>query len=320
MAGAGSIPIQGCAIAITQLAANGTPVAGSTSYVQDDKPLLKWTAKPVMETGVEITPKSACGVPIISYKDFDYYKRWDVTLDLSDFDVDKMLLLGNGTAITAGSSTGRAVADGVVVTNSAVITSAADANFVSTDVGRTITGTGVPANTWISEVLGATGAVMSAAATGSTGPGSYTLGTIGARSMGYSWPQLICTPNTNGVSIEIWMKAIVRCTGYQGTTPYPSAGNTNGATGPNYPSSAWIRMGAFRCFMYHSDQDIEDKEFSNMFTGWAIENPLFGTGPRADWTTSGVSGGPPIDTTKVMAAMYDFQLPSPLQAGFQVAP
>jgi len=314
MANAGAIPIQGCAIAITQLQANGTPVIGSTSYVQDDKPFLKFTAKPVMEEGVEITPKSACGVPIISYKDFNYYKRWDVTLDLADFDLDKMSILGNGTLLTAGSSSGRTFTDGVVVTNSTTITSASSASFVSTDVGRTITGADVPANTYITEILGTTGAVMSAAATGSTGPGSYTLGTLAARSIGYQWPQLICTPNTNGVSIEIWMKAIVRCTGYQGTTPYPSAGGT--PTG--LPSSAWIRFGAFRCFMYHADIDIEDKEFTNMFTGWAIENPLFGTGPRNDWTTSGVSGGTAVDTTKVFDAMFDFQLPSPLQAGFQV--
>ena len=315
MSNAGAIPIQGCAIAITQLQTNGTPVTGSTCYVQDDKPFLKFTAKPVMETGIEITPKSACGVPIISYKDFDYYKRWDVTLDLADFDLDKMVILGNGTLLTAAMSSGRTIADGVVVNNSTVITSATG-DFIPTDVGRSITGTGVVASTYISEVLGVTGAVMSAAATGSTGPGSYTLGAIAARSIGYQWPQLICTPNTPGVSIEIWMKAIVRCTGYQGTTPYPSAGGAP----VGLPSSAWIRFGAFRCYMYHADIDIEDKEFPNMFTGWAIQNPLFGVGPRGDWTTTGVTGGPPVDTTQVFDAMFDFELPSPLQAGFQVAP
>ncbi len=316
MTSAGGIPIQGSALAITQLATNGTPLTGSTVYVQDDKPFMKFTAKPAMEAGVQIVPKSAAGVPIIAYRDFDRYKWWDVTLDLADLDFDKMVILGNGTALTVGSSSGRTFADGVVTTNSTTITSAST-DFVSTDVGRAITGPDIPASTYIASIIGPSGATMTAAATGSTGPtGTYTLGAIAARNVGYAWPQLICTPDTPGVSIEIWMKIIERCSGFQGTTPYPSAGSVT----PALPPSAWARFGAFRCYMYHADVDIEDKEFVNNFTGWAIQNPLFGTGPRGDWTTTGVSGGPPLDTTQVFDVMMDFQLPTPLAPGFRTIP
>lgn len=315
MSGAGPVPIQGCAIRVSALNPDGSVLVGSSGMIVDDKPFVKWTAKPTKEAGVEIVPKSACGALLVAYKDRDRIKRWDVTLDFGDADFDKMALLGGGDLVMAPTSAGRTVSDGVTTLNSTTITSATAA-FVATDVGRTVTNTGIPAGAYITEITSATAAVISAPATATATAQSLVFGAIASRPVAYRFPQLLQVTNPNGVGIEIWQKAIVRGTGYQGVTPYPSVGST---VTPFLTPSAWIRWGFFRVFLDPDAQDIEDKESMQSYVGWAIENPLFGTGPNLDWTTTGVAGGPPIDTTRWCNAMMDFQLPSPLQPGFQTS-
>ena len=159
MATNGGINIQGCAYRLTALNADGSITADNmTGMIADDKPLVRLEAKPVYENGVEITPISACGIPIISYKDYDRYKRWEVTLTLGDRDPEQMELLssGQGSLITAAGTAGRTFADGVTIDNSNTLGSPADASFVADDVGRSVTGTGIPSDTYISEYISAT--------------------------------------------------------------------------------------------------------------------------------------------------------------------
>lgn len=314
MSNAGPIPIQGCAVRISRLAADGSIVTGATDMVVDDKSFVKATAKPVVDTGVELNPKSACGALLISYKDFDREKRWDFQIDFGDFDAEKMEMVGGGSLITRATSAGRTVADGATTLNSTHITSDL-ANFLPEDVGRSATGTGIPATTFIIEVLSDTEAVLSHAAT-ATGAGvSIVFGAIASHSIGYRFPRLLTVPNPYGVAIEVWQKLIVRGTGYQGTTGYPHLGQL---ASPPLTASAWLRWGFFRVLnLHHADIGIEDKESMASFTGFAIENPNFGTGPVHDWTETGLVGGAPIDTSNWCNAMADFQLPSPLQPGYQ---
>jgi hypothetical protein len=283
--------------------------------VQDDRNFVKLECKPVMEDGVEITPKSACGVPVISYKDCDRYKRWDVNLSLGDWDPEQQELLGGGQILTASGTAGRTFADGVVAFESNIITSAADASFVDTDVGRSVTGTGVATGAYVSEYISATEVRVSAVSTTSLTGVSITLGAQPVSTIGYAFPHLLTVPCPNGVSIEVWSRLIVRGTGYQGTTPYPSAGTAT------IPGSAWLRVGVFRAFLFWDGWSKEDKEETPMFRGWAIENPNFGTGPLDDWRTSAMPAvGAPVDTTAFCDQLCDFELPSPLQPGYQTLP
>lgn len=313
----GAVPIQGCAIRISRLNADGSVAAGATAMVADDKPFLKWTAKPAMQAGVEIVPISACGAPLISYKDYDRVKRWDVTLDLGDLDFEKKEILQGGTLLTAPSSTGRTFADGITTSGSNIIGSASLSAFTAVDIGRTVAGTGIPVGAVIISVTDGTHAVMSAPATATASGVSVTLGALTVRTIGYQPPALLSIGNPNGVAIEIWQKAIVRGTGYQGILGAPGAGS---AAAPTL-ASAWIRWGWFRVYLFPADMAVEDKESQDMYTGWAIENPSFGTGPKDDWRTTGVAAtGTPLDTTKAFDVMADFQLPTPLQPGYQTLP
>jgi hypothetical protein len=141
---------------------------------------------------------------------------------------------------------------------------------------------------------------------------SITLGAQPVSTIGYQFPKLLEIPCPFGVAIEVWSKLIVRGTGFQGTTPYPSAGTAE------IPGSAYLRTGIFRAFLWHDTFTIEDKEQSPMFIGWAIENPNFGTGPKDDWRESALPGvGPAVDTTAWCDQLCDFELPTPLQPGYQ---
>jgi hypothetical protein len=315
----GGINIQGCAYRITALNADGSITASNmTGMIQDDKPLCKLEAKPVFENGVEITPISACGIPIISYKDYDRYKRWEINLTLGDWDPEQMELLSSaqGALMTASGSAGRTFDDGALVENSNIITSASDASFLLSDVGRSVDDSAssdfIPADSYISEYISATEVRMNNISTGTVaGTDHITLGAQAVSTIGYNFPRLICPVNPNGVSIEIWSKLIVRCTGYQGTTPYPSAGT------PTIPGSAYLRTGVFRAFLWQDAMTTENKEDQQMWRGWAIENPNFGTGPELDWTETAESGGIPVDTQTWAAQLCDIQLPTPLQPGYQ---
>ena len=387
MATNGPVSVQGCAYRITRLNQDGSHTPSSvTGMLQDDRSLVKLEAKPNLQNGIEITPISACGVPVISYKDCDRYKRWDVTLTLGDFDPEAFELIGQGQILTAAGTAGRTFTDGSLTLNSNLLGSTALAAFVASDVGRPVTdagtpvascsttistpnvtttgsfttsgivagmpvtGAGIPANTTVLSVQSATALTLSqnATATGAavsltffslplntyvseyisatqvrmnnaalkTGTAlSITLGAQPVGTIGYQYPHLLLTACPFGVSIEVWSKLIVRGTGYPGTTPYPSAGT------PTIPGSAWVRTGIFRAFLWHDAFTIENKEHTPMWTGWAIENPNFGTGPNDDWRTSGLPGvGSALDTTAWCDMMCDFQLPTPLQPGYQAPP
>jgi hypothetical protein len=243
----------------------------------------------------------------------DRYKRWEITLTLGDWDPEQMELLssGQGSLMTGTGTAGRIFTDGVTTLNSNIVTSAADASFVATDVGRSITGIGIGVGAYVSEYVSATEVRVSVVSTATGDTLSLTLGAQAVSNIGYNFPVLLCPAQPNGISIEIWSKLIVRCTGYQGTTPYPSAGT------PTIPGSAYLRTGIFRSYLWQDAMAIENKEDQQVWRGWAIENPNFGVGPNLDWTDTAAAGGVPVDTSTWAAQLCDVALPTPLQPGFQ---
>ena len=71
----------------------------------------------------------------------------------------------NTVKVFNGYGTTRQPTDVATTNTSTTITSAAEAAFAATDVGALITGTGIPAGTYITAVASATSATISAAAT-----------------------------------------------------------------------------------------------------------------------------------------------------------
>jgi len=308
----GAIQIQGCAIRVAAIDSTGAPIAGANMTWQDNLPLITLDLKPVYENGVDITPVSACGQPVMSYKDYDRPKRWEVGITVGDSNYDRDSLIDGGALLTRASNAGRTFADGATTTGSNLLNSPALASFTGMDYGRAVTGTGIPANTYIVDVISATVARLNNAAT-ATGTGvSITLGSVAAQTIGYQSIPLLTVGNPNGISIEVWAKAILRLTGYQGPATYPSGGV---AGPPAIPGSPWVRVAIPRAYQFPGDQKIENKETPHLWTGWAIENPNWGTGPNSDWTTAGAGNVGPVvalDSSRAVNWMRDNALPTPL--------
>lgn len=83
-------------------------------------------------------------------------------------------VIGQGILIKGAGASIRSVADGVTTSSSTTITSATLA-FVSSDIGKAITGTGITAGTTIAGITSGTSATLSAAATASGSSITFTI-------------------------------------------------------------------------------------------------------------------------------------------------
>lgn len=90
-----------------------------------------------------------------------------------------------------------------------------------------------------------------------------TLITSGGQTIGYQYPALKTPANVNGVSMEIWTKAII--------------GDDLAANRPYFhwalPRTRWML----------SDKNMENAAMTNVLNGFATENPNWFNGPFGDW-------------------------------------
>lgn len=219
----GAISLQACAMRVARLAADGSTPAGATNSIVTNG-LIKLEGKLVYEAGAEFTVINGCGAVAHTYKDPDHLKRIDATVTITNPDVELAELSAGMSLITAGGQSigasapavgaapplgvsieiwtkawigggappGVLFTDGVTTSSSTTLTSASAA-FTSADVGRTISGSGIPAATTISSVTNGTTIVLSAAATATATGVSITIGRPGAY-WRYVFPKAILQP------------------------------------------------------------------------------------------------------------------------------
>lgn len=202
--------IQLCALRVARLAADGTTPAGATNMYVTDK-LAELGITPQYEEGDEITVKGGCGQILVAFKDMDRLKRLEISLTLESVDPELIELCTGSTLITTGGQSmgfslpavgaaaingvslegwskawigggappGTTVLDGVTTNASPTLTSATAA-FTAADVGRTVSGTGIPGGTTILTVTNGTTVTMSANATATGSSLTVTIGRPGA--------------------------------------------------------------------------------------------------------------------------------------------
>lgn len=199
-----------CALRVARLAADGTTPAGASNMYVTDK-LAELGITPQYEEGDEITAKGGCGQILVAFKDMDRLKRLELSLTLESVDPELIELATGATLITtAGQSmgfslpaVGAAAITGVsleawskawigggappgttvvdaATTNAAAGLTSATAAFTQADVGRTISGAGIPGGTTILTVTNGTTIVMSANATATATGVTVTIGRPGA--------------------------------------------------------------------------------------------------------------------------------------------
>lgn len=148
-------------------------LAGDSLTVQVGRPSVDGTVNPFTYTGVKVG-------------------SWSLSCNVGEIAQLKL------STIAQNESVARTVTDGVTATSTTV--TSATANFGADDVGKPITGTGIPANTTISSVTNTTTIVISQAATsGGTGK---TL-TIGVPLASATYPSTIKPLKFNHAALTV---------------------------------------------------------------------------------------------------------------------
>lgn len=99
--------VQACAMRVSRLASDGSPIAGSDDlYVTDQ--FTTFRIRTVKKTGDEFTVPNACGEDCVNYKAPDTYKRLDIDLGLCVRDPELMELISGGTRLSSGAAVGYA--------------------------------------------------------------------------------------------------------------------------------------------------------------------------------------------------------------------
>jgi hypothetical protein len=266
------VSLQFCALRVARLAADGTTPAGATNMIVTDKQ-IRCQVTPQFEAGDDITFKTGCGAIAAAYKDVDRLKRVDIELQVATLDPELAELIAGYTLITqGGNSTGAAYpavgatpgpgvsiegwtkawmgggpppgqtfTDGVTTNASPTVTSAT-ATFTSADIGRTITGTGIPGGTTIIAVGSGVSITMSANATATATGVTIVIGRPGAY-IRWAFPKVLFAPGVRTLE-DAPMVSVFSGPGSEN----PSWGN-----GPNndWPSgaqsgrcAAWVRDAA----------------------------------------------------------------------------
>lgn len=205
--------IQGCAMRVARLAADGsTPAGASNMYVTDQ--MVTLVAERETEAGEEIVVKNACGSNVVDVRDPDRTRRLNLTLGLAIPDPELLELMA--------------------------------------------------------------GAVL-----------STTTGT----SDGFGYPLLNTIPNQDGVSIEVFSKAII-----------------NGSLAATSPYWRWVLPKTYGWVF--GSRTWANAAMTETLTGFGIQNSNFGNGPTNDWT------GP---ADRVLAAKRAAALPA-VACGYTATP
>lgn len=123
----------------------------------------------------------------------------------------------------------------------------------------------------------------------------------GEVNLGYEVPALCNAACPGNVSLEVWAKDL-EC-------------NTQNGTYPWYRflmplTTGWIQ----------GDLEFANKPGMFVMDGYAIENPNFTTGPFDDWTSTELSGGTALNSTRSLEWIYSTVLPTPLAPGYLMTP
>lgn len=278
----------------TRLNADGSPLVGvGNAYVS--RAIVTAGIGLEYEDGEEITQKNGAGLVCVSYRAPDTLKRGTISdLQFCSPDPHIMAFLIGGTVIERaatsevqtititgvptggtfrlgfdGETTGTIAFDAV---NTAVDTALeALPNLGVGDV--TVTGGPGPGTPFVVTFNSALGDVpvmtlVTNSLTGGTAPTvTITTGTTGSNltAIGYRAPEVGGDPLPNGVSVELWSRAL-----------------TDGAFASDLPYIHWVLP---RTFLRPSDTlSLSGEEaMTPTFEGWGNQNQNWGDGPEGDW-------------------------------------
>jgi hypothetical protein len=254
--------VNGVALRVTKLDASGEPLVGLTnSYLTTGFMSLAFT--PEYTEGEEIEEKGADGNICVYFKMPDVLKRVTFELALCAPDPEVYEILHGGTLLQGGG-TPYTVTNKALTSNVATLTIGTHALVV----GNLVTVTGVDSTFNGSFTLTAvTGTTVSYAKTATNVTSTAASGTVTGpiSSVGWAAPELGTDPTPNGVSLEIWSRAIV-------------------AGKPASTNPYWRWVFPYAQMRLSGDRTLENGLMANVFEGYGVGNDSWGDGPVNDWT------------------------------------
>lgn len=257
-----SSSIQAVSLRVAKLDAAGAPLVGANNgFVTKAFTSVSFT--PEYEEGEEITTKAADGSTCIYYKMPDTLKNVALELAICNPDPELYEIMNGGTLINGTTTTVNNTFK-AITTNVATITTGTAHGFLAGDlvtvagVDATFDGTyvisTVPTGTTFTYPK-VNANVVSTAATGTSGKAS---------AVGYIAPATGTDPTPNGVSVEVWSRAILA-----------------GKPAATLPYWRWV-------FPYvklsaTGDRVLENGAMAHTFSGDGLGNAQWSLGPANDW-------------------------------------
>lgn len=261
------VSIYACALRLARLSATGATTAGATNgYVSNN--LITLSVTPDIDEGTDFSAKNACGDDAFPVKDRPTTKRLNLSMSLEVKDPEITELLTSNPLILSTPASARVLTtDGTTVSGSFVLTSPTMAAS-GTDIGATITGTGVGALAVITAINSATSVTVSVASTASASSIAFTITPV-AQSIGGMGPELGVQASDYGVSLEVFAKA------------YASAS----------PASVlpYIKHAFTQTYWREDTREFANAKQAQTFVGYGVYNAAWGNGPWNDWVEASPS-------------------------------
>lgn len=247
--------VQGVAIRVSRLAADGSPATGpKASYAMEAFVSATWA--PDYDEGEEIQEKGANGLLCVYYKANDTLKRVTLSLAICEPDPEFTEIISGGTLLAATYGTASTMSAGSAVGDSSIqvaanIGTGAFTIGTETVVVTGVTGASAPFTAFLQFPLTVVHATASPV-------------TPVPETVGYAAPASGIDPIPNGVGLEVWSYAV--------------ANSRRASTRPYF---RWVFPSCQ--FRPTGDRTIENGLMANTFSGYGVGNAMFGSGPAKDW-------------------------------------
>lgn len=260
--------VQAVGLRIAKLDTAGAPVVGSSScYVTKAFTRFSWT--PEYEQGEEIITVAGDGSQCVYFKMDDTLKQVTIELEICKPQPEIHEILNGGTLLGAATTT-VTVTNKALTSNVATLTTGTAHGFV---VGDTVIVAGVDSTfngTYVVTVVGSS-TTFSYAKTAANVTSTSASGTAGkSETLGWAMPEIGSIATPNGVSIEVWSRAIV--------AGKPAAVN---------PYWRWVTP--YVKTRLEGDRTLENGALASVFSGVGYGNTGFADGPADDWDFTSAS-------------------------------
>lgn len=297
----GAASLEAVAMRATALNPDGSISSGNLLYTTSA--FTKVTMTPQMETGDDLVTKNAAGDICVAYKHGDMVKYYQIEVDLCAPDEYLEQMLAGGvlltdsspailppTTVTAAMANTGGTLNGSVQYGVTAVGRYGETTISTLSTAVSATGsTGAATVTWtaptagtvtayrVYRVSGSRMALVGQVAAGTTSfldVGAAPLGgaapavnqTAGPGVVGVAAPAMNVVGNPNGVSLEVWTKAIV---------------NGNPATGYGGGYRRWVLPWVRN--LIRDATTLDSAITVSAFKGEGYGNPSWGAGPVGDW-------------------------------------